>query len=92
MKKINIDIIRQRTNHVLNEKSKIPISIQPRKNLESHDHNYDRKKEIKFLTTRPSKITRINFPEAGSFNAGILDLDNKILKVYTCSAKSVYET
>lgn len=82
MKKINIDIIRQRTNQVLSEKSKIPISIQPRKNLESHDHNYDRKKEIKFLTTIPSKITRINLPEAGSFNAGILDLDNKILCVY----------
>jgi len=35
-----------------------------------------------FLTNAASKTTRLILPERGSFNAGILDLGNKILCVY----------
>lgn len=41
-----------------------------------------KEKESLFLTTIPSKIIKLDFPQAGSFNAGILDLGNKILCVY----------
>lgn len=78
MKKMINQSINQRTK--LNSKT-IP-SIPKKLPLEAHNCEYDRKKEVSFLTTISSKITRINFPEAGSFNAGILDLGNKILCVY----------
>jgi predicted GH43/DUF377 family glycosyl hydrolase len=78
MKKMINQSINQRTK--LNSKT-IP-SIPKKLPLEAHNCEYDRKKEFSFLTTISSKITRINFPEAGSFNAGILDLGNKILCVY----------
>ena len=62
-------------NNVRNEKSIFT-------NLESQNQNFKREKETQFLTTISSKIIRLDLPEAGSFNAGILDLGNKILCVY----------
>ena len=50
--------------------------------VESENQDCKRKKLSSFLTTIPSKIIKLNLPEAGSFNAGILDLGNKILCVY----------
>ena len=41
-----------------------------------------RRPTTQFLTTVPNKMTKLALPEKGSFNAGILDLDDKILCVY----------
>ncbi len=59
------------------------ISNQPKKViLEVANHTYKRNENCSQLFTIPSKITRLNLPEPGSFNAGILDLGEKILCVY----------
>ena len=69
-----------------NKKIEIHNNVRNKKsiftNLESQNQNFKREKEIQFLTTIPSKMVRLDLPEAGSFNAGILDLGNKILCVY----------
>jgi predicted GH43/DUF377 family glycosyl hydrolase len=82
----NSDYIKRKINQSLQKKIilnvKTPNIISKKIFLESHNQNYDRKKESPFLTPIPSKIIRLDLPESGSFNAGILDLGNKILCVY----------
>lgn len=82
----NNDYIKRKINQSLQKKIilnvKIPIKTPKKIFLESHNHDCKRKKGSPFLTTIPSKIIRLDLPEAGSFNAGILDLGNKILCVY----------
>lgn len=82
----NSDYIKRKINQSLQKKTilnvKIPNRISKKIFLESHNHDCKRKKESPFLTTIPSKIIRLDLPETGSFNAGILDLGNKILCVY----------
>ena len=82
----NNDYIKRKINQSLQKNTilnaKIPTKISKKIFLESHNHDFKRKKESTFLTTIKSKIIRIDFPQAGSFNAGILDLGNKILCVY----------
>ena len=46
------------------------------------NYHYERIKDSEHLQSIPSIITKINLPEQGSFNAGILDLGEKILCVY----------
>lgn len=82
----NSDYIKRKINQSLQKKIILNVKTPKKKPkkilLESHNHDFKRKKESPFLTTIPSKIIRLDLPESGSFNAGILDLGNKILCVY----------
>lgn len=81
----------------VNDRSLTPQQINAsRKNIKKKDLNQNvivnkiqrprtqvtRRSTTPFLTNVPGKTTKLILPERGSFNAGILDLGDKILCVY----------